>query len=176
MLPPPRPLPLVVELAALTLWLGASILFAAVVAPALFTTLTNRTLAGDVVGRVLPVLLYGGILVSLLALTLESGAGYRLLSWRCATAALTGVASIVALGIGWRIDRLRAAIGGPVDALAANDPRRVDFGRLHGLSVAALGVGLLAAAVLAVSAAHRLSARALAQPTLQPTLEPSQHA
>ena len=166
---------MVVELAALTLWIGASLLFAAVVAPALFATLANRTLAGDVVGRVLPALLYGGILVSLLTLTLEPAAGYRL-AWRGAAAAVVGLASVVALAIGWRIDRLRATIGGPVDALAANDSRRIEFGRVHGLSVAALGLGLLAAAALAISAAHRLSARAAVQPTLQSNLEPSQHA
>jgi hypothetical protein len=175
MIPAPRPLPLVVELAALTLWLGASILFSAVVAPALFAALSNRTLAGDVVGRVLPVLLYGGIVLSLVTVTIES-LSTRSFSPRGAMAALIGVACVAAFVIGRRIDALRATIGGPVDALSPDDPRRVNFGRLHGLSVAALGVGLVAAAALAGSAAYRLSARSAAQPTHPPTLEPSQHA
>ncbi len=64
-----------------------------------------------------------------------------------------------AFAIGQRIDQLRATIAGPVDALAVTDPRRIEFGRLHGLSVGALGVGMLVAFVLAVSAARRLTLR-----------------
>jgi len=49
-----------------------------------------------------------------------------------------------------RIERVRAAIGGPVDALDPSNPLRQSFGRLHGLSVACLGAGGLAALVILV--------------------------
>jgi hypothetical protein len=49
-----------------------------------------------------------------------------------------------------RIERVRAAIGGPVDALDPGDPRRQAFGRLHGLSVAWMGIGGLAALLVLV--------------------------
>jgi hypothetical protein len=63
----------------------------------------------------------------------------------CATAQLI---------IGRRIESVRAQIGGPIEILSANDPRRVAFGRLHGASVAWLGLAMLAAAVAAVIAAR----------------------
>ena len=55
----------------LSAWLGASILFAAVVAPAAFTILPSRSLAGALVGRVLPVVFASGLVVALLALALD---------------------------------------------------------------------------------------------------------
>jgi hypothetical protein len=158
--PAPRPLSSIIELAALALWLGASILLAAVVAPAAFAALPSRTLAGDVVGRVLPTLFYSGIVVSLIAVVVEAMSTDRVVGARSAGALLIAVACVAALLIGQRIDRLRTSIGGPVDALPADDARRIDFGRLHGMSVGALGVGMLAALLVAVAAARRLAARA----------------
>jgi hypothetical protein len=71
---------------------------------------------------------------------------------------------IIACGIaqwivGPRIERLRQEIGGPLDALPLDDVRRVAFGRLHGASVAWLGVAMLAAAVALVAAARALPTR-----------------
>jgi Domain of unknown function (DUF4149) len=156
---PPRASSLIVELVALALWLGASIFFAAVVAPALFAALSNRTLAGDVVGRVLPTLFYSGIVVALLAVALEARAAGRVFTAHASAGLLLGAVCGAALAIGRGIDRLRAGVGGPIDALAPDDARRIAFGRLHALSVGALGVGMLAALVLAISAARRLAVR-----------------
>jgi hypothetical protein len=65
-----------------------------------------------------------------------------------AAALLAGAACAVAqFGIDPRIARLRAEIGGPVERLSSDDPRRVAFGLLHGYSVAGLGVAMLAATV-----------------------------
>jgi Domain of unknown function (DUF4149) len=156
---PPRPPSLIVELVALALWLGASIIVAAVVAPALFAVLPNRTLAGDVVGRVLPTLFYAGIVVALLAVALEARAAGRVFTAHVTAGLLLGAVCGAALAIGRGIDRLRASIGGPIDTLVPDDARRIAFGRLHALSVGALGVGMLAALVLAISAARRLAVR-----------------
>ena len=57
-----------------------------------------------------------------------------------------------------RIERLRAEIGGPLEALAADDPRRAAFGRLHGISVAWLGVAMIAAVVALIVAGRASSA------------------
>jgi hypothetical protein len=54
------------------------------------------------------------------------------------------------------IQRVRAEIPGPIEVLASNDPRRVEFGRLHGASVAWLGVAMLAALIAAIAAARPL--------------------
>jgi hypothetical protein len=63
--------------------------------------------------------------------------------------AACGVAQLI---VGRRIDRLRADIGGSIESLPVDDARRVAFGRLHGISVAWLGLAMLAAGVALVLA------------------------
>jgi hypothetical protein len=128
---------------ALSAWLGASVLAAAVVAPAAFGVLPTRTLAGALVGRVLPVLFYGGaavgIAVALLARTVLPSVATL----------VAGVLMLVTclaaqLGVSPRIERIRADAGRPIDELTPGDPRRAAFGRLHGVSVLLLGMAGLA--------------------------------
>lgn len=151
----------IVELCVLAIWLGAALLFSAVVAPAAFAVLPTRMLAGEIVGRVLPVVFYAGIVVGALVVGLETVDAEE---WNWSASVLSGtlitVASAVAqFIIGARIEQVRARISGPVDALAAGDPLRVEFGRLHGISVALLGVAMLAAAVALVTTARNLARR-----------------
>jgi hypothetical protein len=122
-------------------WLGAAILLAASVAPAAFAVLPSRTLAGDLVGRVLPPLLVTGFILGMLAAYFGARAAGSIMASGC----------VLAFGIGRWIDRVRATIPGPVDALPETDPRRMTFGRLHGLSVALLGVAMIAALVIVVA-------------------------
>ena len=76
---------------------------------------------------------------------------------RTAAGAPAALACAVAqLVVGTRIDRLREAIGGPLDALAGDDPRRLAFGKLHAISVGWLGIAMLAA-VVALTLAVRAS-------------------
>lgn len=130
----------------LALWIGAALLTAAVVAPAAFAVLPTRALAGALVGRVLPVIFVSGALAGVLGAVLAwSGDGphARLRAGLCAA---TAVACLVAqFVIGPRIARLRAEMGPNIEALAVTDPRRAQFGKLHGFSVAWMGVGMLAA-------------------------------
>jgi len=129
-------------------WLGAAIIVAAAVAPAAFRVLPSRTLAGALVGEVLPVVFISGIVVGAVAALLEMRAGNGALQIKVAGPfVLMIVACIVAqFIIGPRIEAVRATIGGAVDALDAADPRRVQFGRLHGFSVLWMGVAMLGAA------------------------------
>ena len=141
--------PAILGIVLLALWLGAALIVAAVVAPAAFDVLPTRTLAGALVGRVLPVLFWSGAAVGVLALWL----GWRLPSPAPrAVAALVLIASslVAQLVIAPRIERVRAEIGGPLEALDPSNPLRQAFGRLHGMSVACLGVGGLAALVILV--------------------------
>ena len=62
----------IVILVLLSAWLGAAVLVATVVAPAAFAVLPTRTLAGALVGRVLPVLFIAGLVVALASLWLDS--------------------------------------------------------------------------------------------------------
>lgn len=128
----------------LAAWLGAALLVAAVVAPAAFAVLPTRTLAGALVGRVLPVVFWSGMVVGLAVAVLGWSLPDRL--WRTSAALGLVVACAAAqLAVAPRIERVRAQIGGAVDALDPSDPRRQAFGRLHGMSVAWMGVGGVAA-------------------------------
>lgn len=122
-------------------WLGAAILLAASVAPSAFAVLPSRALAGALVGRVLPALFISGLVLGVLA-SVVWGARW----WPGAALAVS--CAIAQFAVGPRIDRVRLAIAGPVEALADTDPRRLAFGRLHALSVGLLGVAMLAALVI----------------------------
>jgi hypothetical protein len=70
------------------------------------------------------------------------------------------VACLIAqLAVAPRIERIRAAMGGSLENLPLADPRRVDFGRLHAVSVAWLGIAMIAAAVGLVLAARSIPPR-----------------
>lgn len=134
---------------SITLWLGAVVFFVAVVAPAAFRTLPTRTLAGALVGGTLPALFIAGIVLGALVIVLATGtsAPRRVLRLVVGTAilALCAVGQFV---IGARIDRLRGQLTSTLESLAASDPLRAEFGRLHGMSVGALGAAALAAGAL----------------------------
>jgi hypothetical protein len=142
-------------------WLGSAVLFSLVVAPAAFAVVPTRALAGLLVGRVLRVVLLGGVVAGGIVV---AGAWAGGVSGRArAVCAGAGLVTVVACGVaqwvvGARIADVRAGIGASLDALAVTDPRRVAFGRLHALSVALLGLGMLAAGVVlvvwAVAAGH----------------------
>ena len=136
------------ELILLAAWLGAALLVAAVVAPVAFRVLPSRTLAGAVVGNVLPVIFLFGIVIAMVAVVLEARAkqGFGVLAILPFAAMIAGcvVAQFV---IGPKIEVVRAAITGAVEALDPADPRRIQFGRLHGYSVLWMGVAMIGAAI-----------------------------
>lgn len=137
----------------LSAWLGAGALFAAVVAPAAFALLPSRTLAGTLVGRVLPVLFIAGLVIALIGLWLDRpdrGRAPRVR--RVALLALAVSCAVAQLVVAPRIARVRGEIGGPIEQLSTDDPRRVAFGRLHAVSVGWLGIAMLAAGVTIVLA------------------------
>ncbi len=147
------------ETLLLAVWIGAALLFTVVVAPAAFSVLPTRTLAGALVGRVLPVIFYAGVVIGSLIVVLELIG--RTGAWgRSAAGAVSALACALAqLVVGTRIDRLRAAVGGPLDALAADDPRRVAFGRLHAISVGWLGLAMVAAIIALALAVRAMTPR-----------------
>jgi hypothetical protein len=108
---------------------------------------------------VLPVIFYAGAVVGVLIVVLDLAG--RASSWmRTGSAGVAAIACAIAqFVIGSRITRLRASIGGPLDALAADDPRRVAFGRLHAISVGWLALAMLAAVVALTLAVRALPSR-----------------
>ncbi|MHB0947457.1 MAG: DUF4149 domain-containing protein [Gemmatimonadaceae bacterium] len=153
----PRVTPTLVQALLMACWLGAAILFAGVVARAAFAVLPTRALAGALVGRVLPVLFYSGLLLSVVAALLERG-GVAGRGVMIALGTVTGVCLLAQVVIGARIQALRDRMPGPIDALDVADPLRVAFGRMHALSVGCLGVAIAAALVSVVLSARAISA------------------
>jgi hypothetical protein len=146
------------SIALLAAWLGAAVLIAAVVAPAAFAVLPTRTLAGALVGRVLPALFWSGMVVGIVVAALGQLSPTSL--WRTGGAlALVAACAAAQLVIAPRIEALRVHVAGPLDLLDPSDPRRQAFGRLHGLSVAWMGVGMLAALVTLVLLARAITSR-----------------
>ncbi|MBX6378649.1 MAG: DUF4149 domain-containing protein, partial [Clostridia bacterium] len=132
-------------------WVGAAAFFSLVAAPALFRGL-SRAEAARAVGVLFPVYYPFTAACGLLALVLAIAAWTRGRRRRGMAVALAaaGVAWLLTLYGGYvllpRIDALQARVPDLL-ALPAGDPLRVNFGRLHGASVALNLVALMLAAV-----------------------------
>ncbi|MFL6230022.1 MAG: DUF4149 domain-containing protein [Pyrinomonadaceae bacterium] len=142
-----------VRLLLIALWLGGAVFFSFVVAPTAFAVLPTHELAGRVVTHTIAVVNVGGCIVGL---ALLASAFFDRRDVARSRARLVEVLSLAivaaACGIGhWvvaaRMVALRAAMGRPIDAVAADDPTRAAFNSLHGYSVGLMGVAMLAGVV-----------------------------
>lgn len=144
----------IIAIGALSVWIGVAVFIAAVLAPAAFAVLPTRALAGAIVGEVLPVLFIGGIVVG--------GVVAAVWARRTRAAAIGGflllAGSARALTIEHRLHALLVSLGAPIDSIATSDPRRIAFGRMHGLSVLFMGVGLVGACIAVVVLMRRVRA------------------
>jgi Domain of unknown function (DUF4149) len=160
-----------VRLLLIALWLGGAVFFSAAVAPAAFSVLRSRNVpyaneaAGQIVTRTLALVNTGGFVIALLlllsAFLFRKNATHRAFLVETLSLALVAVAT----GVGqWiiaaRMLALRAQMLRPIDDVAIDDPLRVSFNNLHGYSVAALGVAIIAAAVALLLIARRAKANA----------------
>ena len=137
----------------LSAWLGAATLFSAVVAPAAFAALPSRTLAGALVGRVLPVVFIAGIVVAAISLGLDRAQRGRMPRVRRIALIVVAIACGAAqFYVAPRIESVRQEINGPIEQIAPSDARRVTFGRLHAVSVGWLGLAMMAATTALVLA------------------------
>ena len=155
------------RLILLACWFGAALFFGAVVAPASFSVLRSFSLpnaneiAGSIVTRSLSVINIAGFLISLLlllTLLLRRKASSRL-SLIIELICLAIIALTTAVGhwvIAARMRALRASMVLPIDQIAADDARRIAFNSLHGYSVNALGLAMIAALVAMVLMARSL--------------------
>jgi hypothetical protein len=135
-------------LLSLVVWLCGIIFFGFVVAPALFSLLPSRELAGAVVQRSLNVLHWIGIvsaLVFLITSTLDAlntpGVQYGISRNILMTIALA-LTLTSQFAVTRTMGRLHSEMG-PIDVIAANDPRRIEFNRLHTASTTLEGGVLL---------------------------------
>jgi hypothetical protein len=142
-------------LLALVFWVGGLLALGGIAAPATFNALTA---AHGVAGREMAGLAFGAVLrrfhlaahlsagVMIVTLLIMAALGPRPVRLAVRLAIIVCMASITIYSgavISPRIERMRREIGGPVAALSGSDPRRAEFGRLHGLSTMLLSVTAL---------------------------------
>jgi len=124
------------RLLSLSLWVGSIFFFAAVVAPTLFAVLPTRALAGLVVSNSLAKLHWVGLICAvvyllccLLLTIFHAGAApfhRRDLMLVC----MLAITLFLHYGFEPRMVRLRDSMG-IIDVVPHNDPRRIEFNRMH---------------------------------------------
>ncbi len=151
-----------IELLLLGAWLGAACFFSFGVAPAAFSVLPTRDLAGSLVNRSLMIINIAGLAVGVLLLLtslVQRGDAKRAWMWAQRTLLII-MAAACAVGqffIAFWMAYLRVQMKVPIDELAANDPLRVQFDELHKYSVWLL-VTAMAASLLVFFVTSRKSA------------------
>jgi len=131
---------------ALVIWVGGLVVAGAVVAPSVFGVLQawnaseGRVLAGQVFGTVLMRLAwlsYAMAAVMFVTLTLHRLLGARPLNYGIRVG-IMAVMLLMMMAMGFyiipQVNEIQAGVSGPMSQLAATDPKRMEFDRLHGLS------------------------------------------
>ena len=146
---------------ALVMWLGGMSIAGLVVAPTTFGVLeawnpaTGRVLAGQVFGAILArmhLIAYVAGAIMVIVLTVQRLLGPRPRSYGIRVGLLGLMLVLTAYSgviIAPRIDALQKDVAGPMNALAADDARRIDFDRLHSLSTMLVMATLVGGLVLA---------------------------
>lgn len=147
-----------IRLLLLASWLGAAVFFSAAVAPGAFRVLRGfnflnaSEVAGAIVTRTLSVINTSGFVLSLLllitAFVLKQGYGRVAFILQILLLVILGITT----GVGeWviaaKMRGLRAAMHSTIDQIPAGDPSRVAFDALHGYSVTALSIAIIAALI-----------------------------
>ena len=151
----------------LACWFGAALFFGAVVAPAAFGVLRSfglsnaNEIAGSIVTRTLAVINIAGFVIALLLLLTAMLRRNYLSRWsfivECVCLGIIALSTAVGHWfIAARMRALRAAMVVPIDQVAADDARRIAFNSLHGYSVNALSLAMIAALVVMVLMARSL--------------------
>ncbi len=124
-------------LLSLVVWLGGITFFAFVLAPTVFAVLPTRELAGTVVNRTLPMLHWMGIVSGIVFLvtsmaysTMTTGSAQELAPRHILVVLMLVLTLVSMFVISSRMMALRAEMG-VIDTVPQDDPRRVEFNRLH---------------------------------------------
>ena len=139
----------------LVVWIGGLLALGGVAAPAIFDVAAaqhvsdGRLLSGAIFGEILRrfnLITYGAGIVLLLTLVVRAilGPRPRRFAWRAALGlVMLATSAYSGVFLAHRIRQLQQEIRVAPSSLAIDDPRRVEFGRLHGLSTALQLVPLL---------------------------------
>jgi hypothetical protein len=103
---------------------------------------------------------YAGIVIAMVNVVIDLR-GSRSAGRLAADAAMFLTCAAAQFVVSPRIERVRGSIGGAIEQLDAADPRRLEFGRLHAVSVGLLGIAMIAALVSIVALARTASSPSL---------------
>lgn len=131
---------------SLTLWVGAIVYLSFVVAPAVFTTLTNMDQAGALVGIILTRLHWLGVICGvvyvIVTLILARSPRGLVRLGSVAVIVMIVLTLISQLGVIHRMDQLRDQMGSYAQT-PATSPVRMEFNHLHSVSADLEGLVLL---------------------------------
>ena len=149
-----------VYVVALAIWVGGLITLGSVVAPSAFAVLEPENLSGQpslaatligevfrrfhLVGYAAGALLLSTLLLMKVVGPRPTGFGVRLVM----VTAMLAVSLVTGLWVNPQIASMRASVAMPIATLAPDDPRRVNFGRLHGVSTTLMVMTILGGLVL----------------------------
>lgn len=148
-----------VILLLIVLWLGG-VLFFPIVAANAFGSLSDTHAAGTIVAKCLRVLhyegLFSGALIVILLLVAQAvkAVPRSVIAPVVMTLIMLALTAYSQFSVIPRMETYRIAAGGAIDAVPPNDPNRVAFNRLHGVSEHVEECVLLAGIVLVVLVAR----------------------
>lgn len=152
-----------IRLLLLAIWFGGAIFFIGVAQTA-FSVVPDRELAGAVVGRSLTILNYAGAAISLILIATSFIVKRANAFWLWVERLLLFVIAAASLGgqfvISAWMATIRSQAGGPIDALAADNPLRMQFDKLHHWSEWTLMAAMIAALLTFFIIANRRFASA----------------
>lgn len=149
----------IIEIIAITIWVGGMAALSFIVAPAIFQTAASRDSAGKTFGTILrrfhPVMYACGLLILAAAGMRWAGAFRNKLYAPELTRYVIALIMLVlalysGLVISKKLDRLRTSMTAGIDRVPKEDPRRVEFNRLHALSTTIMAFNLLLGLAMAV--------------------------
>jgi len=124
-------------LLSLIVWLGGLVFFAFVLAPAAFSVLPTRHLAGTLVGRILGSLHWMGLISGIIFLVssmlysrMTKGTPHVFAARHILICLMLALTLISQFGIIPRMDSLRASMG-QIDSVPPDNPARAQFDALH---------------------------------------------
>ena len=138
------------------MWLGSAVFFSGVVAPGAFAVLRGYEIsnageiAGALVNRSLAAINVSGFVIGVLLL-ITGFPEFRRGAFRShlvETISLLVMTLAAAIGHWWiaaKLHAVRLSLTMPIEKLPLTDPRRISFDSLHGYSVKALSVAMIAA-------------------------------
>jgi len=142
----------IIEIIAITIWVGGMAALAFIAAPAVFQSEPSREKAGKMFGLMLKRfhwVAYGCGLAILIAAALRWAGSFnhRLGASEVTRYVMAALMLLLALysglGISRKLDSLREQIPGGIDRVSKDDPRRVAFNNLHRLSTTLMAFNLL---------------------------------